>query len=73
MTLFEIIITVLISLGIIIWGICVYFQKGTWLLAGWNTLSKEKKNTSVEKKTSKEKKIIGKIEKLVIEPIKDSR
>ena len=45
MTLFEIIITVLISLGIIIWGICVYFQKGTWLLAGWNTLSKEKKNT----------------------------
>lgn len=45
MTLFEIIITVLISLGIIIWGICVYFQKGNWLLAGWNTLSKEKKNT----------------------------
>lgn len=45
MTLFEITITVLIPLGIIIWGICVYFQKGTWLLAGWNTLSKEKKNT----------------------------
>ena len=45
MTLFEIIITVLISLGIIIWGICVYFKKGTWLLASWNTLSKEKKNT----------------------------
>ena len=42
MTLFEITITVLIPLGIIIWGICVYFQKGTWLLAGWNTLSKEK-------------------------------
>lgn len=43
MTLFEITITVLIPLGIIIWGVCVYFQKGTWLLAGWNTLSKEKR------------------------------
>ena len=49
MSLFEIIITLLIPLGAIIWGICIYFQKGTWLLAGWNTMSKEKKNTYNEK------------------------
>ena len=49
MSLFEIIITLLIPLGAIICGICIYFQKGTWLLAGWNTMSKEKKNTYNEK------------------------
>ena len=55
MSLFEIIITLLIPLGAIIWGICIYFQKGTWLLAGWNTMSKEKKNTYNEKNIEKVK------------------
>lgn len=34
MTIFEIIFTLVISLGAVIWGVNIYNQKGTWFLAG---------------------------------------
>ena len=37
MSIFEIILTLAISLGAVIWGVNIYNQKGTWFLAGWNT------------------------------------
>ena len=43
MNIFEIIITLAISLGAVVWGVNIYHQKGTWFLAGWNTMSKEEK------------------------------
>ena len=43
MTIFEIILTLAISLGAVIWGVNIYNQKGTWFLAGWNTMKKEEK------------------------------
>lgn len=45
MNIFEIIITLAISLGAVVWGVNIYHQKGTWFLAGWNTMSKEEKAT----------------------------
>ena len=36
MNIFEIIITLAISLGAVVWGVNIYHQKGTWFLAGWN-------------------------------------
>lgn len=49
MNFFEIVLTLAISLGAVVWGVNIYNQKGTWLLAGWNTMLKEKKNTYNEK------------------------
>ena len=45
MNVFEIVITLAISLGAVIWGVNIYNQKGTWFLAGWNTMSKAEKET----------------------------
>lgn len=43
MSILEIILTLAFSLGAVIWGVNIYHQKGTWLLAGWNTMSREEK------------------------------
>ena len=43
MNFFEIVLTLAISLGAVVWGVNIYNQKGTWFLAGWNTMSKEEK------------------------------
>ena len=32
------------------WGVNIYNQKGTWFLAGWNTMIKEEKATYNEKR-----------------------
>ena len=45
MNFFEIVLTLAISLGAVVWGVNIYNQKGTWFLAGWNTMSKEEKAT----------------------------
>ena len=45
MSIFEIILTLAISLGAVIWGVNIYNQKGTWFLAGWNTMSRTEKAT----------------------------
>lgn len=49
MSAFEILLTLIISLGAVIWGVNIYNQKGTWFLAGWNTMRKEEKETYNEK------------------------
>ena len=49
MSIFEIALTLGISLGAVIWGVNIYNQKGTWFLAGWNTMGKEEKATYNEK------------------------
>lgn len=49
MSLVESIITLCISLGAVIWGVNIYNGKGTWFLAGWNTMKKEKKAMYNEK------------------------
>lgn len=41
----ELIITFGISLGAVVWGFNIYHQRGTWFLAGWNTMRKENKAT----------------------------
>src|SRR5699024_5530925 len=43
MNFFEIVLTLAISLGAVVWGVNIYNQKGTRFLAGWNTMSKEEK------------------------------
>ena len=43
MTLFETILTLAISLGAVFWGVAICHQRGTWFLAGWNTMSRAKK------------------------------
>ena len=49
MNFFEIVLTLAISLGAVVWGVNIYNQKGTWFLAGWNTMSREEKATYNEK------------------------
>ena len=49
MNFFEIILTLAIPLGAVVWGVNIYNQRGTWFLAGWNTMSKEEKATYNEK------------------------
>ena len=49
MGLLEIALTLCLSLGAVIWGVQIYHQKGTWFLAGWNTMRKEVKATYNEK------------------------
>ena len=49
MNFFEIVLTLAISLGAVVWGVNIYNQKGTWFLAGWNTMSKEEKAAYNEK------------------------
>lgn len=34
----ELIITFGISVGAVVWGFNIYHQRGTWFLAGWNTM-----------------------------------
>ena len=46
---FETILSVGIPLGIVLWGVAVYHQKGTWFVAGWNTMPKEEKAAYNEK------------------------
>ena len=46
---FETILIVGIPLGIVLWGVAVYHQKGTWFVAGWNTMPKEEKAAYNEK------------------------
>ena len=41
----ELIITFGISVGAVVWGFNIYHQRGTWFLAGWNTMQKETKDT----------------------------
>ncbi len=43
MRLWEMVLTLVLPLGTVIWGVSLYHQRGTWLLAGWNTMPKEKK------------------------------
>ena len=43
MSLFEIILTLALSWGRGLWGTAIYRQKGTWFLAGWNTMPREQK------------------------------
>lgn len=45
MNIFEMILTLAISLGAVVWGVNIYHQKGTWFLAGWNTMSQEERAT----------------------------
>ncbi len=52
MNFFEIVLTLAISLGAVVWGVNIYNQKGTWFLAGWNTMSKEEKATYNEKEVA---------------------
>ena len=49
MGIVEIILILGIPLGIVLWGVAVYNQKGTWFLAGWNTMRKEEKAAYNEK------------------------
>ena len=41
----ELIITFGISVGAVVWGFNIYHQRGTWFIAGWNTMRKETKAT----------------------------
>ena len=45
MSWLELIITFGISVGAVVWGFNIYHQRGTWFLAGWNTMRKETKTT----------------------------
>lgn len=45
MNIFEMILTLAIPLGAVAWGVNIYHQKGTWFLAGWNTMSQEERAT----------------------------
>lgn len=45
MNIFEMILTLAIPLGAVVWGVNIYHQKGTWFLAGWNTMSQEERAT----------------------------
>lgn len=45
MSLFEIILTLALSWGAVLWGVAICHQKGTWFLAGWNTMPREQKET----------------------------
>ena len=49
MGLLEMALTLGLSLGAVIWGVQIYHQKGTWFLAGWNTMRKEVKAAYNEK------------------------
>ena len=48
MNIFEMILTLAIPLGAVVWGVNIYHQKGTWFLAGWNTMSQEERATDNE-------------------------
>lgn len=43
MSVFESVLTLIIPLAAVIWSVNIYHQKGLRFLAGWNTMSKEKK------------------------------
>lgn len=43
MSILEMILTLLISWGAVLWGVNIYHQKGTCFLAGWNTMREEEK------------------------------
>ena len=43
MSILEMILTLLIPWGAVLWGVNIYHQKGTWFLAGWNTMREEEK------------------------------
>lgn len=45
MNMVEIILTLAISLGAVVWGVNIYHQRGTWFLAGWNTMRREERET----------------------------
>lgn len=45
MNIFEMILTLAIPLEAVVWGVNIYHQKGTWFLAGWNTMSQEERAT----------------------------
>ena len=45
MSAWETVFTIVFPLGAVIWGVNIYNQKGTWFLAGWNTMRKEEKET----------------------------
>lgn len=49
MNIFEILLIIIIPSGAIVWGLNIYNQKGTWFLAGWNTMKKEERETYNEK------------------------
>ena len=50
MSIFEIVLTLIISLGAVIWGVNIYNQKGTWFLAGWNTMRREERKPTMKKR-----------------------
>ena len=45
MTVFQFVLTLAIPWLAVIWGVNICRGRGTWLLAGWNTMSEEKKAT----------------------------
>ena len=45
MNIFEMILTLAIPLGAVVWGVNIYHQKGAWFLVGWNTMSQEERAT----------------------------
>ena len=45
MSIWEIILTVGVPLAAVIWGVNICHQRGTWFLAGWNTMREEKKGS----------------------------
>ena len=49
MSIWEIILTVGVPLAAVIWGVNICHQRGTWFLAGWNTMRKEVKAAYNEK------------------------
>ena len=49
MTLWEIVLTLALSWGFVLWGVLLCHGRGTWLLAGWNTMPREKRASYHEK------------------------
>ena len=49
MEVLKIVLILGISWAAVIWGVNLCHQRGTWFLAGWNTMRKEKRETYNEK------------------------
>ena len=45
MNLWEAILTLVVPLAAVIWGVNICHQRGLWLLAGWNTMRPEERET----------------------------
>ena len=49
MNLWEAILTLVVPLAAVIWGVNICHQRGLWLLAGWNTMGPEERETYHQK------------------------